>query len=383
MVYDFAILGGGCSGLTMAVELINVLPDGQRIVIIEPRKKYRMDRIWCFWDTMPHRFGSSVSHQWYRWKVRNDGREMVHSTARFPYHYLAADDFYAAALNAIEKYPWAELRLGTLATDVVEEPGVVRVKTDQGVVQALRVLDARNQPGSHVGNGRLLQHYAGHRIHTMHPVFDPSTLTLMDFDVSQENGIAFFYVLPFSETEALVEPTVFSHRPLHSDAYSRWIRNYMLHRYGVQQYDILFKEQGVIPMATDVSPPTKPSRIIPIGTAAGMVKGSTGYGFLAIQKSCRELAKQLAVKQVGAVSLPRSAMSIYLDRIFLSFLEAHPKNAPAVFFDLFDGVAPDRLVRFLSDRPTPLDIATVVTTMPKRPFLREAFHVMTATGAHR
>ena len=33
------------------------------------------------------------------------------------------------------------------------------------------------------------------------PVFDKSTVTLMDFDVPQEKGLHFMYVLPFSKNE--------------------------------------------------------------------------------------------------------------------------------------------------------------------------------------
>ena len=40
-------------------------------------------------------------------------------------------------------------------------------------------------------------------------MFDAETVTLMDFDVPQEQGLHFMYVLPFSANEALVDRLTF------------------------------------------------------------------------------------------------------------------------------------------------------------------------------
>jgi lycopene beta-cyclase len=202
----------------------------------------------------------------------------------------------------------------------------------------------------------------------------------MDFDVTQENGITFVYVLPFSETDALVEPTIFSRFPLESEAYTKLIRNYLRERFEVSNYEVRFQEQGIIPMTAELAPPARPGRVISIGTSAGMVKGSTGYGFLAIQKWNRSVVAGIADGRIDRLPDVRSGMSVVLDRIFLSFLEAHPSAAPEVFYGLFQKVSPDRLVRFLSDLATPADTAAVIASMPKIPFIRRAMHVLAAKG---
>ncbi|MEI9946722.1 MAG: lycopene cyclase family protein [Chitinophagaceae bacterium] len=51
----------------------------------------------------------------------------------------------------------------------------------------------------------LLQHFKGWMIETKEPVFKVDEATLMDFRVSQQHGTTFVYVMPFSETKALVE----------------------------------------------------------------------------------------------------------------------------------------------------------------------------------
>ena len=376
--YDYAIVGAGCSGLSLAVELFHSAPAGSRIALIDPRRNYDMDRLWCFWNTQPHRFSEAVRDEWTRWKVRYNGKEAVHESSRYAYQYLPAETFYAAALEEIESYSSADLLLATRAEKIIETNDTATVVTDKGPVQARLVFDGRNSPGRHVGLGHLLQHYAGQRVRVASPVFDPGTMTLMDFDIPQRDGISFIYVLPFSPTEALIEPTVFSLSPHEIPVYMQMIRDYLQSRFGVTDYEILFQEQGVIPMTTQKPRSYDAKRIIPIGTAGGMVKGSTGYGFIAIQEISQRIAAGISGGSLRPLPEPRSKLATILDRIFLSFLKRQPKAAPEVFFNLFKRVPPHHLVPFLSDKADLLDMAKVIFAMPSLPFIREAFHSMRA-----
>jgi len=378
-VYDFAIVGGGCSGLSLAAELVHALSDDRRIAVFEPRRSYALDRVWCFWKTANHRFSHAVGHEWGQWKVRFNGREAMQTSSQFPYQYLPGDAFYAAALETINRFSSAELFFETAVTDIVENKHDVGISTNREAFSAKVVFDGRNDANQVLNLGCLLQHYTGQRIRAHKPVFDGRIVTLMDFDVSQRHGITFVYVLPFSESEALVEPTVLSHLPLESSAYTKLIRDYLSDRYDLNDYEVLFQEQGIIPMTAELSPPKVPTRVIPIGTAAGMVKGSTGYGFLPIQKWSRAIARDIAAGRHQRLPKPRSWLSTCMDKIFLSFLAEHPSEAPEVFFHLFQRVPSNRLVRFLSDRASIVDIIRVVAAMPKRPFIRQAGRV-TLTG---
>ncbi len=373
--FDYAILGAGCSGLSLAVELMKTVPKETRVVIIDPRESFTMDRIWCFWNTVPHGFEAAVTHHWNRWRVRLGGNDVTHESLHYSYQYLPSDRFYAAALRVIHGFPSADLRLKTRALGLLESSDRVHIQTDREDLTARVVFDGRNTPESHINRGCLLQHYAGQRIRTRAPVFDPGIMTLMDFDVTQRYGITFVYLLPFSETEALVEPTVFSRFPLGTGIYTGLIRRYLKRRFDVDHFDVGFQEAGVIPMSATITPPTSFGRVIPIGTAAGVVKGSTGYGFLAIQQWCRAVVESVVGRSSGPPRLPRSRLSSSLDRIFLAFLESNPKRAPEVFQRLFQRVPAERLVRFLSDQPKAMDVAAVVTSMPTLPFIQQAVRV--------
>ncbi len=376
--YDYAIVGAGCSGLSLAVELFHSVPAGSRIALIDPRRNYHMDRLWCFWNTQSHRFIDAVRNEWTRWKVRYNGKEVFHESSRFAYQYLPAETFYAAALQEIESYSSADLLLGTKAEKIIETNETATVVTDKGPIQARLVFDGRNSPGRHVGSGYLLQHYAGQRVRVASPVFSPGTMTLMDFDIPQRGGISFMYVLPFSPTEALIEPTVFSMSPHEPSVYTQMIRDYLQSRFGVTDYKILFQEQGIIPMTTQRHQSYDTERIIPIGTAGGVVKGSTGYGFNAIQEISQRIAAGISGGSLNPLPEPRGELATILDRIFLSFLKRHPKAAPRVFFNLFKRVPPHHLIPFLSDKADLLDMAKVIFAMPTLPFIREAFHSMRA-----
>ena len=65
----------------------------------------------------------------------------------------------------------------------------------------------------------LQQHFVGWFIQTETPVFNPEQATFMDFSVAQKGNTRFMYVLPVSETEALLEYTLFSKELLPKEEY--------------------------------------------------------------------------------------------------------------------------------------------------------------------
>ena len=375
-VYDFAIVGAGCSGLTLASLMADHVPQNTRIALVDLRTTYEMDRVWCYWNVFPHPFLDAVRHTWQRWKIRYKGNEVVLTTDRYPYHFIPADAFYKTAFEKISHHGGIELQLGKAVDRFVEENGQVRIKTDGDDLIARHVFDGRLLADDLTGWQCLLQHYGGQIVEADQPAFDPATITLMDFDIPQKEGIAFVYVLPFSPHRALIEPTFFSYRPLDADDYRTIIRSYLSERYQVRSYAVEFEEHGVIPMQSYAPNGQPSSHIHRIGTQAGMVKGSTGYGFLAIQKWTPMLLKQHLSPSHLEPQPPRSDFSRRLDAIFLAYIEQHPRQAPEIFFNLFNRVQPDALVRFLSDMATPADIAAVIRAMPKWPFLKKAAELL-------
>lgn len=368
---DHAILGGGCAGLALAAALSEQRPD-RSVAVIEPRTAFPRDRTWCYWDLETHPFAGAVAHRWARWKVRHAGVETVHGAGRLRYCEVPADAYYRTAIARLEQRPSVELCLGTRVLGLEERDDCVRVSTDRGAVRARCAFDSR--PGARAPDpDGLLQHFVGLHVRAEDAPFDPGVVTLMDFDVSQAHGIHFVYVLPYARDRALVEATFLSPRALPEEVHLEAIDRYLGERHRVRAYEIQDRERGVIPMSARPVPARPSRRIYRIGTAGGLVKPSTGYAFLAIQRFTRELAGRLAREDLPAPPEVRDRTARRLDAVFLAFLKRHPRRAPEIFARLFDRVEPERLVRFLGDTATLGDRLRVIRAMPALPFARTAW----------
>ncbi len=371
-VFDHVILGGGCAGLSLAVALTERGLAGERLLVVEPRPAYRRDRTWCYWDVHENPFHDAVARSWGRWRLRYAGRDITHSSQRYRYCEVPADAFYREAVERLERHPAVELRLGERALSAREEPGAVRVTTDRGDVLARRVFDGR-PPQRRSAEDGLLQHFLGLHVQTESPAFAPGVVTLMDFDVSQADGIHFFYVLPVDERRALVEATFVSPRVLPEERYLEAIDRYLWTRCGVRGYKVDGSERGGIPMSPRRLPLRPSERMYRIGTAGGLVKPSTGYAFLAIQRWTQRFVERLARHDLPEPPEPRGGLTRRLDAIFLSYLRSHPERGPEMFARLFEHVKPDTLVRFLGDAASPLDRLAVMRALPAREFLQESW----------
>ena len=56
----------------------------------------------------------------------------------------------------------------------------------------------------------------------------------------------------------------------------------------------------------------------------------------------------------------------WLDSIFLKVIYFYPKQSPDLFMQLFSKVSMPSLIRFLSDKPTIIDVIKVLWGMPKK-----------------
>ncbi|MDQ3037995.1 MAG: lycopene cyclase family protein, partial [Myxococcota bacterium] len=263
------------------------------------------------------------------------------------------------------------VRVGTMH----DEGASVRVETSDGSLRARVVWDARGgapDERAQRDDVRWLQHFVGWVVRTERPIFEPSVATLMDFEVTQQRGPHFVYVLPYARDEALVEDTYFSDAPLAEEEYERTIRAWLEAR-GAAHFEIVRRERGRIPMSTaELAPRTSP-RIVPIGLRGGAAKPSTGYAFAFIQRQCDRLAQVAA--DAGATPpdvAVHAPIARFFDRVFLSYLRRNPTRAPEVFGALFERTEPEALVRFLSEEGGARDHLAVMNGVPRLPVAIEA-----------
>lgn len=384
---DVVIAGAGLSGLSLAVALLDAgLPDDARIMLLDPRDTLSgADRTWCFFDLVPHAFDSAITHRWKHWRVRNGAHEVIRSAPGIAYCRIPGDRFYDLALERIAAAGRRVEVVPNVTVENLESRGAhVDIQTGAGVLRARLAMDSRppvlkraHDDGKDV---HLLQHFRGRVVRSTEPVFDLDTVTLMDFDVTQEHGIHFIYVLPFDTRTALIESTFFTDRVLPDEVYGTAIENWLARRHPDVVFQTISHESGVIPMTTKPFDPWPSPRVVRIGTAGGHVKPSSGYAFLAVQRFVAEFAPRVvsALRTGGLAEPPaaRSPRTTVLDTIFLSYLRSCPDRAPETFFRLFERVPPGVLARFLSDSGT---VADDVTVMRKSDSPRLALEAIRAT----
>ena len=369
------IVGAGCSGLSLAVHLARAGLGERRITIVDRRTEFGRDRTWCFWNAHSHPFESAITHSWDRWEVRAGKRSVTRRSDGLAYQHLPGDRFYEAALEELRHHPGVELRLGIDVHDVAEHPDRAVVTTGAGPLEAAMVFDSRPArtglpgapPGADRGDVHFKQHFRGYFVRTDGEPFDPGLATLMDFGDGQPRGIHFIYVLPFAADHALVETTYFTPEEFAEEVYAEDLRSYLDSRVGSGRWDVLERERGVIPMSTGAYESRPGPRWCRIGVAAGLARPSTGYAFLAIQRFSEELARRLAgTRHPERVTLPeaRPARTLFLDRVYLSYLARFPERAPETMLRLFEATPPDVVVRFLSETGTVADDLRVMRGMP-------------------
>ncbi len=377
--YDVAILGAGLAGLSLAARLAVARFNGLRVLVADPRTTFARDRTWSYWALRPHPFADAVAASWTRWAVADNDREVVRHAPGLQYETMRSDRFHQVALERVRAAPHIDLRLGTGA-DAVDGPDGVRVRLGAETVTADIAFDTRPTPN--LGRHGLSQVFLGQEVETDRAVFDPATVTLMDFRCAQRGAAHFTYVLPTTERRALVEDTWFAPAGLVVPDHRRAIRDYMATRYGVDRFEVRFEERGALPM-DPVFRPRQGVRLFPLGSPGGANRPSTGYAFNAIQVRCDAIAADLAAGRRPGHPRPRPPLVRAMDSILLHLLESRPEQAPRVFAALFARCPPGALVRFLNDASRLADFAAVAAAIPLVPTLAAAGRMVGQMAAGR
>ena len=389
--YDYIFAGAGLAGLTLATELAGRPAfRNRRILLIDRDDKTRNDRTWCFWAKESEPLPPVVFRRWGHCHFYSLSFESVLEFNPYFYHMIRGKDFYQWAKSRLAEHPGVRW-INADILDVEKDSG--RVRTTAGDFQGEWVFNSalvkkslvpegtplfpspfsRNGAAQQQKNIHLLQHFKGWIVRTGRPVFDPECPTFMDFRIAQQGETRFVYVLPFSNTEALVEFTVFSPALLGPEDYDEALRSYLLDQMQVSDYSIEEEEFGVIPMTDWSFGPLREGRVFHIGTAGGFVKASSGYAFLRTQRRLRKFADRWEKKGQPDIGALRSRKRFrILDSIFLRVLADRGDLGNDIFRRLFQRLPAPTVLGFLDEDVTFADILHVVSAPPSLPFLKAA-----------
>lgn len=308
------------------------------------------DKTWCYWAEKPLPIHSPDKiHFWNNLSFTTGNSKISRSLGGLNYYHLNSGDFYNSIFEKLAKYPNVIL-VQDEVLELSENPESVRVRTKNNQsFQATLVFDSRLKEEDFKSNSCLKQIFSGWRIKTQFNVFDPKSLTLMEFPKTNSNQFEFFYILPFSEKEALVEFTCYSQIEISEQKLQSTLQAYLDKLTGNSTYEISFRESGIIPMTNRFNSTKNSRRVIKIGTAAGWTKASTGYTFHTIQKNSQKIVESLKAQKIDGYQIVRSSRFIFYDNILLNIASKWPEQLQNLFLNLFTTSSADVVLRFLSE----------------------------------
>lgn len=371
LTYDYALIGAGGAGMLwiLAMHEQDQLKD-KRVIIFEPDTKTANDRTWCFWakpdDPIVQSLSPVIDYSWSKMQTPEGTRELD----PYRYYHIRSATFYAWVKDIVAQYPnmiWHSSAV--YEVDVTDEG--CSIQGDRSW-QVKTVLDSRlneQQAAALKENPLLWQSFVGYRVEINEAQFDTSQIDLMDFSIPQQDQCQFMYVLPYSDKEALVELTRFGEEVLSESEGAELLEQYIDRRWG--RFTCMEVELGRIPMTTALDKhrvANIDNRYIPIGTAAGAIKPTTGYAFQAMYDHAQTLAK--AIQKEEAPSIPKKARSAFYDSLLLQILHQEPEKGQSIFNALFSRIAPSRVMQFLQEKTNLVQEIPILASLPPKPFVK-------------
>ena len=351
--FDYIIVGGGCAGLSLAYELeIYDKLKNKTLAIIEPREEYIRDKTWSFWKVVNHNFEDCVKKKWDNFTINSPSQTKFVECKKTPYQTIDSGLFYQKIISRLKLNKNINFFKNINEID----------KTNSIIFNS--VSDIKD------ANNNLWQHFQGVEIETPNDFFDEQIFNLMDFACDQRNRVHFFYTLPFTKKNALIETTWISELNNNSlNDYEVQIDNYLSNHLNIRECKINFKEQGAIPLFRINNISSKNQ--INIGSAGGMTRLSTGYTFLNIQEHSKYIRENIEnIKTAKLFKIDKKYD--FLDKIFLKVLKNNSQEMGNIFYKMFEAKS-SSVVDFLSNKSNIYQDISIISKMPKWTFLKQLF----------
>ena len=349
--FDYIIIGGGCSGLSLAYELeIHGKLKDKTLAIIEPREEYKRDKTWSFWKVFSHNFDDCIKKSWNNFTINTPYDTKFVECQNTPYQTIDSGMFYEKILSRLK-----------LNMNIHYFKNINEIEKSNSVI-------FNSVPKFEDEQNKLWQHFCGVEIETDKDFFDNEIFNLMDFDCDQRNKVHFFYTLPFTQRNALIETTWISE--LNDDKikdYDYQIDEYLSKNLNIRNYKINYKETGAIPLFRQIN--SNKLNEINIGSAGDMTRLSTGYTFLNIQEQSKYIRENIQnIKNVDLYKIEKKYD--FLDKILLRVLKNNPNEMGNIFFKVFN-CKPKTAINFLSNKSNFFEDLEIILKMPKWKFIKE------------
>ena len=373
--FDYIIVGAGCSGLSLAYEMnVKNLFNDKTCAIIDKRKEFNRDKIWSYWNIYEHSFYDCLINKWDKFCVKKNQNEIILDCENFQYQSIDSQKFYKKILDNLNSNKNIKLILNKSVDKIYENKDEAIVQCSDEIFRTDIIFNS-SLDNKTTKESELFQHFYGCEVVFDENVNLPEYPIIMDFNCNQDSWVHFFYTLPMGKNKIFIENTWISNEK--SFAFERYIAeiNYYIQNNlnYKKKYKTNYSEIGSIPMF-HFKNNVKYKKLINIGTAGNLTRKSTGYTFLNIQKSVKQIVINISKKQ----NIKESSVSLkynYLDDIFIKVLLEKKGSMYEVFFDLFKKNKTKDIVKFLSNTSNWFEDLKIILSMPKLIFIKKLLNL--------
>ena len=363
-IYDYIICGAGASGLILASSMLDDKYFlNKKILLIEKENKNLNDRTWSFWEKKDGKFDHLVSKSWSIAQFNSSNNNLKFNLTPFIYKTIRSSNFYKKLFDKLKLSAQIKI-IKQEVQKVINNKNEVIVYTNSKKFVGKYVFSSilKKDILKNSSFPYLKQHFEGWFIKTKKPFFDENQTTLMDFSITQKNDTRFIYILPFKSNEALVEFTLFSKSILKKPEYEKVLKKYLTSK-GINSYEILEKEKGIIPMTCYPFEKQNDSRVLFIGTAGGWTKASSGYTFKNIINKT-ELLINFLKKENDLTKFNLKSRFNFYDLILIDVLYNYNHLGDKIFSSLFRNNKPNKVFKFLDEKTNFLDELKIMYSFP-------------------
>ena len=367
---NIIVVGGGCAGMQLINALLKLPAEQTGDILLIESNRPKIHKSWCFWTKEQSDYDFLIEKHWSELKFGSPCSNLSANITPYRYNYINSEKFFQYHNQLISDSPRVR---------VVHED-VTKFKSEKGLKQVYTLNNCYN--ARHVYNSTidsnivdyskilLWQHFKGWFIKTDKAVFNSDQATLMDFNIDQDLAAHFMYVLPFSETEALIEFTSFSAPDCYSDhIYNSYLEKYIRAKFNCS-YELVREEKGKIPMSDFKFPAYTKEGIIQIGSAAGAIKPSTGYAFNRISRRTNYLI-ECFLKNNESLDVTNSSDRFHFyDTLLLQIIRDQPEKISIIMNQLFVHNSFQKILSFLDENTSIFEELRLFSTLPKRLFLK-------------
>ncbi|MES2518059.1 MAG: lycopene cyclase family protein [Bacteroidota bacterium] len=371
--YDYIIAGGGMAGLSLAFYLNQSNLRDKSILIIDRDVKDTNDHTWCFWEKGQSPFEEIIAQKWKGvWFHGTDNFSQFLDIQEYTYKMIRGVDFYNYVIPLLKQNE----NIAFLQADILEVSETVKTNKGDFYASDLVFDSSFRSKYNNSDYHNMLQHFKGWVIETTKPVFKVNEPTLFDFRTEQKNECRFVYVLPHSETKALIEFTIFSDNLIEESEYESYLKKYIEETLKVGEYQIIETEFGIVPMSDEPHEISPKPKVIRIGTSGGYVKASTGYSFQRSQRFLQRLVKSMERNIDIKNGMIPNRWKGFLDTVLLNVMLKNRTPQDDIFTRLFKYNQPSQVLKFLDEDTSIFEDIALIHTVPKPPFMKAAWSIL-------